>query len=177
MTFVAPCLQNDKSLQPPGSDDVFFTQRLALTSGSHSAFSVQPVQRPGDYPTARFSAAAIGEVDRAPAGPCRAGYLTGLAESERRVGRSSMADVSSARPLRRQVHSRRREPSSLRARAVPPGPHTEEKLITRPWAYITPSTLDRTKERLQQIATYQLENPDTGAGSSTSPATGGHLGR
>jgi sporulation protein YlmC with PRC-barrel domain len=38
-------------------------------------------------------------------------------------------------------------------------------------------TLDRTKEQLQQMAAYQLENPDTGAGTSTSPATGGHLGR
>ena len=38
-------------------------------------------------------------------------------------------------------------------------------------------TLDRTKEQLQQMAAYQLENPDTGAGNSTSPATGGRLGR
>jgi len=38
-------------------------------------------------------------------------------------------------------------------------------------------TLDRTKEQLQTMAAYQLENPDTGAGSSTSPATGGRLGR
>jgi hypothetical protein len=38
-------------------------------------------------------------------------------------------------------------------------------------------TLDRTKEQLQQMAAYQLENPDTGAGSTTSPATGGRLGR
>ena len=38
-------------------------------------------------------------------------------------------------------------------------------------------TLDRTKEQLQTMASYQLENPDTGAGSSTSPATGGRLGR
>jgi sporulation protein YlmC with PRC-barrel domain len=38
-------------------------------------------------------------------------------------------------------------------------------------------TLDRTKEQLQQMAAYQLENPDTGAGKSTSPATGGQLGR
>jgi sporulation protein YlmC with PRC-barrel domain len=38
-------------------------------------------------------------------------------------------------------------------------------------------TLDRTKEQLQQMAAYQLENPDTGAGSSPSPATGGRLGR
>jgi sporulation protein YlmC with PRC-barrel domain len=38
-------------------------------------------------------------------------------------------------------------------------------------------TLDRTKEQLQQMAAYQLENPDTGAGSSTSPSTGGRLGR
>ena len=38
-------------------------------------------------------------------------------------------------------------------------------------------TLDRTKEQLQQMAAYQLENPDTGAGKTTSPATGGHLGR
>jgi sporulation protein YlmC with PRC-barrel domain len=38
-------------------------------------------------------------------------------------------------------------------------------------------TLDRTKEQLQAMASYQLENPDTGAGTSTSPTTGGHLGR
>jgi ribosomal 30S subunit maturation factor RimM len=38
-------------------------------------------------------------------------------------------------------------------------------------------TLDRSKEQLQQMAAYELENPDTGAGTSTSPATGGHLGR
>ena len=38
-------------------------------------------------------------------------------------------------------------------------------------------TLDRTKEQLQHMAAYQLENPDIGAGTSTSPATGGHLGR
>lgn len=38
-------------------------------------------------------------------------------------------------------------------------------------------TLDRSKEQLQQMAAYQLENPDTGAGTSTSPATGGRLGR
>jgi sporulation protein YlmC with PRC-barrel domain len=38
-------------------------------------------------------------------------------------------------------------------------------------------TLDRSKEQLQAMAPYQLENPDTGAGSSTSPVTGGRLGR
>ena len=38
-------------------------------------------------------------------------------------------------------------------------------------------TLDRTKEQLQQMAASQLENPNNGAGTSTSPATGGHLGR
>jgi len=38
-------------------------------------------------------------------------------------------------------------------------------------------TLDRTKEQLQAMASYHLEDPDTGAGTSTSPATGGHLGR
>jgi sporulation protein YlmC with PRC-barrel domain len=38
-------------------------------------------------------------------------------------------------------------------------------------------TLDRSKEQLQAMAAYQLENPDTGAGSSTSPTTGGRLGR
>ena len=38
-------------------------------------------------------------------------------------------------------------------------------------------TLDRTKEQLKQMAAYELENPDTGAGTSTSPTTGGHLGR
>ena len=38
-------------------------------------------------------------------------------------------------------------------------------------------TLDRTKEQLQQMVAYQLENPDTGAGSSSAPASGGRLGR
>jgi sporulation protein YlmC with PRC-barrel domain len=38
-------------------------------------------------------------------------------------------------------------------------------------------TLDRTKEQLQQMAGYRLEDRNTGAGTSTSPATGGHLGR
>ena len=38
-------------------------------------------------------------------------------------------------------------------------------------------TLDRSKEQLQQMAAYQLENPSTGAGTSTSPPSGGHLGR
>ena len=38
-------------------------------------------------------------------------------------------------------------------------------------------TLDRTKEQLQQMAAYQIENPNTGAGSSTSPLIGGQLGR
>ena len=38
-------------------------------------------------------------------------------------------------------------------------------------------TLDRTKEQLQQMVAYQLENPDTGAGNSSAPASGGRLGR
>src|SRR5215831_8591653 len=38
-------------------------------------------------------------------------------------------------------------------------------------------TLDRTKEQLQQMAAFDLENKNTGAGTSTSPVTGGHLGR
>ena len=38
-------------------------------------------------------------------------------------------------------------------------------------------TLDRTKEQLQQMAAYALENKNTGAGTSASPTTGGHLGR
>jgi len=38
-------------------------------------------------------------------------------------------------------------------------------------------TLDRTKEQLQQMTDYRLEDRNTGAGTSTSPATGGHLGR
>ena len=38
-------------------------------------------------------------------------------------------------------------------------------------------TLDRTKEQLQQMAKYELENPNTGAGSAPSPTTGGSLGR
>ena len=33
--------------------------------------------------------------------------------------------------------------------------------------------LDRTKEQLQKMAAYELENPDTGAGGTTSPFTGG----
>jgi len=37
-------------------------------------------------------------------------------------------------------------------------------------------TLDMTKDQLKQAQSYQLENTDTGAGSSTSPVTGGHLG-
>jgi len=37
-------------------------------------------------------------------------------------------------------------------------------------------TLDMTKEQLQQAQAYQLENPDTGAGTSTSPVHGGQLG-
>jgi sporulation protein YlmC with PRC-barrel domain len=38
-------------------------------------------------------------------------------------------------------------------------------------------TLDRSKEQLQKMAKYELENPNTGTGSSPTPATGGHLGR
>ena len=38
-------------------------------------------------------------------------------------------------------------------------------------------TLDRSKEQLQQMAKYELENRDTGAGKSSSPTTGGGLGR
>jgi sporulation protein YlmC with PRC-barrel domain len=37
-------------------------------------------------------------------------------------------------------------------------------------------TLDMTKEQLQQAQNYQLENPDTGAGSTTAPVHGGQLG-
>jgi sporulation protein YlmC with PRC-barrel domain len=37
-------------------------------------------------------------------------------------------------------------------------------------------TLDLTKEQLQLAQSYQLENPDTGAGSSTPPVPGGQLG-
>ena len=36
-------------------------------------------------------------------------------------------------------------------------------------------TLDRTKEQLQQMATYNLENRNTGAGTSTSPVEGGRI--
>jgi sporulation protein YlmC with PRC-barrel domain len=36
-------------------------------------------------------------------------------------------------------------------------------------------TLDRTKEQLQQMASYSLENHNTGAGTSTSPVGGGRL--
>jgi sporulation protein YlmC with PRC-barrel domain len=38
-------------------------------------------------------------------------------------------------------------------------------------------TLDRSKEQLQQMAEYQLEDRTTGAGISASPTTGGRLGR
>src|SRR5437870_1162823 len=38
-------------------------------------------------------------------------------------------------------------------------------------------TLDRTKEQLQQMAAYEVERSDTGAGTSPSPTTGGRLGR
>ncbi len=38
-------------------------------------------------------------------------------------------------------------------------------------------TLDRSKEQLQQMAAFDLENRNTGAGTSTSPETGGRLGR
>jgi sporulation protein YlmC with PRC-barrel domain len=38
-------------------------------------------------------------------------------------------------------------------------------------------TLDRTKEQLQQMTEYRLEDRTTGAGTSTSPVTGGQLGR
>ena len=37
-------------------------------------------------------------------------------------------------------------------------------------------TLDMTKAQLKQAQAYHLTNNDTGAGSSTSPVTGGHLG-
>ena len=37
-------------------------------------------------------------------------------------------------------------------------------------------TLDVTKEQLQSMANYQLEDRNTGAGSSASPVKGGHLG-
>jgi sporulation protein YlmC with PRC-barrel domain len=37
-------------------------------------------------------------------------------------------------------------------------------------------TLDRTKEQLQQMAEYRLEDRNTGAGTSTSPTQGGRLG-
>ena len=37
-------------------------------------------------------------------------------------------------------------------------------------------TLDMTKEQLQQAQAYQLENSNTGAGTSTSPVHGGQLG-
>jgi sporulation protein YlmC with PRC-barrel domain len=37
-------------------------------------------------------------------------------------------------------------------------------------------TLDRTKEQLQQMANYELANPNTGAGTTTSPVHGGHVG-
>ncbi len=36
-------------------------------------------------------------------------------------------------------------------------------------------TLDRTKEQLQQMASYNLTNQNTGAGTTTSPVQGGNL--
>jgi sporulation protein YlmC with PRC-barrel domain len=38
-------------------------------------------------------------------------------------------------------------------------------------------TLDRSKEQLQLMANYELENRNTGAGTSPSPTRGGTLGR
>jgi sporulation protein YlmC with PRC-barrel domain len=38
-------------------------------------------------------------------------------------------------------------------------------------------TLDRTKDQLQQMSEYRLEDRNTGAGTSTSPTTSGRLGR
>jgi sporulation protein YlmC with PRC-barrel domain len=38
-------------------------------------------------------------------------------------------------------------------------------------------TLDLTKGQLQQMAEYHLTDQNTGAGATTSPATGGQLGR
>jgi sporulation protein YlmC with PRC-barrel domain len=37
-------------------------------------------------------------------------------------------------------------------------------------------TLDQTKDQLLRAQSYQLEDPDTGAGATVSPAQGGHLG-
>jgi len=37
-------------------------------------------------------------------------------------------------------------------------------------------TLDLTEDQLVRAQSYQLEDPDTGAGSTASPAEGGHLG-
>jgi hypothetical protein len=37
-------------------------------------------------------------------------------------------------------------------------------------------TLDRTKEQLQQMANYSLEDRNTGAGTTASPVTGGRTG-
>ena len=37
-------------------------------------------------------------------------------------------------------------------------------------------TLDMSKEQLQQAQAYNLENTNTGSGSTTSPVTGGHVG-
>jgi len=38
-------------------------------------------------------------------------------------------------------------------------------------------TLDRSKEQLQKMASYELEDKNTGAGTTASPVTGGQLGR
>ena len=37
-------------------------------------------------------------------------------------------------------------------------------------------TLDRTKQQLQQMASYRLQENNTGAGSTSGPATGGRVG-
>lgn len=37
-------------------------------------------------------------------------------------------------------------------------------------------TLDMTREQLQQAQAYNLENTNTGSGSTASPVTGGHMG-
>ena len=55
------------------------------------------------------------------------------------------------------------------------------KLVAVHWSDFktdnTRLTLDRTKEQLKEMAEYRIENRYTGAGTSTSPATGGQLGR
>jgi hypothetical protein len=85
------------------------------------------------------------------------------------------ADAKSARNFRRAEFSSRRSRSTSteflgmggkNVAVLPSDIKTDNNRLT----------LDRTKEQLQQMASYNLENRNTGAGSSTSPTQGGRLG-